>query len=296
MAAKLALAPIPYYWAADEIHAFYDRVAHWPVDIVYLGEIICAKRRALGFQQWFELAQRLAETGKEIVLSTLALLEASSDIGVLDRMCNNQRFPVEANDMAAVQLLAQRTPFVSGPHINVYNDHTLALLAEAGAYRWVPPVELSAAALAQLQAIRPAGLETEVYVFGRLPLAFSARCFTARAHNVGKDQCGFCCADYPDGLLLRTQEEQPLFTLNGIQLQSGVPCNLLAAVPHLTSMGVEVLRIAPQAHGMEQIVTAFRAALDGELDQGAQENLSPWAPEGYCNGYWNASAGMTWLQ
>lgn len=296
MARKLALAPIPYFWSAEKIYAFYDRVAQWPVDIVYLGETICAKRRALSFQQWFELAQELAETGKEIVLSTLALLEAGSDIGMLERICNNHRFPVEANDMAAVQLLAHRIPFVSGPHINVYNEDTLALLVEEGAYRWVPPMELSGAALAQLQATRPSGLETETYVFGRLPLAFSARCFTARAHNIGKDQCGFCCADYPDGLLLRTQEKQPLFTINGIQLQSGVPCNLLGAVHHLISIGVEVLRISPQSQGTEQIVAAFRAALDGELDKSLQDNLFHWAPEGYCNGYWNDSAGMVWLQ
>ena len=45
-----------------------------------------------------------------------------------------------------------------------------------------------------LQAQRPAGMETEVLAFGRLPLAVSARCFTARAHNLPKDQCDFRCA------------------------------------------------------------------------------------------------------
>jgi len=39
--------------------------------------------------------------------------------------------------------------------------------------------------------------ELEVIAFGRLPLAFSARCFTARALDVTKDQCGFRCIPQP---------------------------------------------------------------------------------------------------
>lgn len=294
MAAKLALAPIPYFWPKEQIRGFYEQVASWPVEIVYLGETICAKRRALSFEQWLEIAQQLAQTGKEVVLSTLALLEAGSDIAMLNRICSNRQFAVEANDMAATQLLARGTPFVSGPHINVYNEETLALLAEEGAYRWVAPIELSGATISHLHARRPAGLETELYVFGRLPLAFSARCFTARAHNVAKDQCAFRCADYPDGLPLWTQEQHRLFTINGIQLQSGLPCNLLDKVRDLASIGVEVLRISPQSQGTEQILGIFRGVLDGKIDGDGQAILSPWAPQGYCNGFWNGDAGMVW--
>ena len=43
---------------------------------------------------------------------------------------------------------------------------------------------------------------TEAWAFGRLPLAFSARCFTARHHHLNKDDCGFRCLEDPDGLLL----------------------------------------------------------------------------------------------
>ncbi len=51
---------------------------------------------------------------------------------------------------------------------------------------------------------------TEVFAFGRMPLAFSARCFTARHHRLKKDECDFRCRDDADGLLLATSEGERL--------------------------------------------------------------------------------------
>ena len=39
-------------------------------------------------------------------------------------------------------------------------------------------------------------IETEVMVHGYIPLALSARCFTARALDLPKDQCKRKCIDY----------------------------------------------------------------------------------------------------
>jgi len=88
-------------------------------------------------------------------------------------------------------------------------------LAKQGLKRWVLPVELSRQTLADMQRLRPDGVETEVLVYGRLPLAYSARCFTARAHNLPKDDCQFRCLDYPDGLPLSTREGEDFLVLNG---------------------------------------------------------------------------------
>jgi hypothetical protein len=45
----------------------------------------------------------------------MALLEAESELKTLRRLCENGRFTVEANDMGAVRLLAERKiPFVLG--------------------------------------------------------------------------------------------------------------------------------------------------------------------------------------
>jgi len=203
---KLSLGPISYYWPRQQLLDFYRQARDWPVDIIYLGETVCSKRKQLRTADWFELADDLQAAGKQVVLSTLALSEADAELKTLQRICSNQHYMVEANDMGAVGLLRGR-PFCCGPSVNIYNEHSLRLLAELGLKRWVLPVELGYETLQQLHASKPPQLETEVFAFGRLPLAYSARCFTARAHQLQKDDCQYRCLDYPDGMLLSTQEE-----------------------------------------------------------------------------------------
>lgn len=286
---KLSLGPIQYYWPVEQVQAFYAQVKDWPIEIVYLGEVVCSKRRELRLLDWLKIADMLEAAGKEVVLSTLALLEAESELITLQKICDNGDFKVEANDMAAVHLINSR-PFVAGPHLNVYNVSSLELMQETGAVRWVMPLELSAKTLDELQAQRPPGLETEVFAYGHMPLAFSARCFTARAHNVPKDQCELRCLDYPAGMPLQTQEEQELFVINGIQLQSGLPTNLLGEMDTLQQLKVDVLRLSPQADGMEQIVMAFDAVRRGKQSEAVTKLMA--AETEWCNGYWHGEAGM----
>lgn len=292
---KLALGPLAYYWPEQVMRDFYRQVESWPVDIVYLGEVVCAKRRNFGLDDWLETADRLSATGKEIVLSTLALVEAASELNALERICRNGRYRVEANDMAAVQVLSSEAAFVVGPHLNCYNPATLGLLAGMGATRWVAPVEMSASMLNAIQLSDFEGVETEVLAYGRLPLAFSARCFTARDAGIPKDHCEFRCEKHPDGLRLSTQENQPLFTVNGVQLQSGLPCNLLDYLDTLRDSGVDVLRLMPQMDGMAQIVEVFHQAIYGHVGTTATlELFETLNPDGYCNGYWHGNEGMHW--
>lgn len=291
---KLSLGPILYYWSRDDYLDFYRQAEQWPVEIVYLGETVCSKRHNLGVDDWLEVAERLAAAGKEVVLSTLALLEAESELKTLRRICANGRFTVEANDLGAVQLLAEQgVPFVTGPTVNLYNPGALAMLARRGLKRWTLPVELSREALAGLQAQRPAGVETEVYAFGRLPLALSARCFTARSLNLPKDDCRYRCIDYPEGRVLSTREEESLLVLNGIQTLSSRTCNLLPELAELQRLEVDVLRLSPQPARMRPVVEGFAACLRGDADptQTATQ-LEAVAPLGVCDGYWRGEAGM----
>lgn len=293
---KLALGPILYYWERERVFEFYRAAAGWPVDIVYLGEAVCSKRRALRFEDWLEIAETLARAGKEPVLSTLTLVEAESELGAMRRIVTNDRYAVEVNDMAALNMFSDRpVPFVTGPSLNIYNGETLRLLHGLGARRWVLPVELSRDMLAALQAARPPGMETEVFVFGRLPLAYSARCFTARTHRVPKDDCGFRCIDYPDGLALHTREGNRFLTINGIQTQSGESANMVGALPELARLGVEVVRLSPQASHMEEIVRLFRGVADNTADVAkAEAAMTALLPDGVCNGYWRGEPGMAW--
>ena len=226
---RISLGPNQYYWSHDDLKRFYDSIAESPVDIVYLGETVCSKRRTFRFDDWIATAEKLTEAGKEVVLSSMALLESESELKMLRRICKNAHFMVEANDMAAVQFLsAAKLPFVTGPTVNIYNARTLKVLVEAGLVRWVAPLELSREALKAILAEVPAGVETEVFAYGRLPLAMSARCYTARAHNLPKDDCQYRCLDYPDGLTLRTKEGEAFLAINGIQTQSAQTQNLFS--------------------------------------------------------------------
>ena len=288
---NLSLGPLLYYWSRDDTRAFYAEAANWPVARVYLGESVCSRRHLLRLPDWLALAEQLTAAGKEVVLSTQTLIESESDLKTLRRIVSDGRFRVEANEWGAVRLLSEAgVPFVAGPALNVYNPETLDVLAGLGATRWLPPVEMSRAALAALLEHAPAGMETEVFAYGRLPLAFSARCFTARHYNLPKDDCQFRCLDHPDGLLLSTREGEPFLTLNGIQTQSAGVYNLIGELPALRELGIASLRLSPQSRHMGRVVEAFRMALAGE--GGAAEALARVMPGPAVDGYWHGRAGL----
>jgi O2-independent ubiquinone biosynthesis protein UbiV len=289
---KISLGPILYYWTRDAVRDFYDQAANWPVDIVYLGEVVCSRRHQMRFDDWLEVAGQLAVAGKEVVLSTQALIESESDLKALRRIAENDLFTIEANDMGAVRLAAGR-PFVAGPHINTYNGETLEILAQQGAKRWVMPVELSRQMLAELLAQKPQNLETEAFAYGRLPLAFSSRCFTARRYNLPKDDCRFKCLEHPCGMALNTREGQPFLALNGIQTQSASIHNLIGEIDDMRRLGVNVVRISPQTEYTGRVAEIFRAAIAGTMGADAAKTaLAPCLFAAPCDGYWHGRSGI----
>ncbi|WP_242521533.1 U32 family peptidase [Motiliproteus sp. SC1-56] len=289
---QLSLGSILFFWERQQVQDFYQSMVEQPLDIIYLGESVCSKRRELKTQEWIDLGRELAAKGKQVVLSSLALIEAESELKTLRRLCDNGELMVEANDMGAVQALSERgLPFVAGSAINIYNAHTLKTLHRAGLKRWVMPVELSGETLADILSDAQAmgfgdGVETEVFSYGYLPLAYSARCFTARARNLPKDNCQFVCLEYPEGLPLASQEAQAMFTINGIQTLSGQAYNLLPEVEEMKRMGVDIVRLSPQHGQMAEVIAQFRGAIDGSGNQ------IPTIPADAVNGYWYKNAGL----
>ena len=296
---KLALGPLLYYWPHQSVLDFYADMAEAPVDSVYLGETVCSRRHELRLEDWLEVGKVLAGAGKEVVLSTQGLIESESDLKVLRRIVRQRAggdagFRVEANDMGAVRLLAEAgvKDWVAGPTLNVFNPTTLQLMIDAGATRWAVAPEMAGAALAEVRAALPAPIETEVFAYGRLPLAHSARCFTARHFNLQKDTCEFRCLSIMDGIALRTREGAPFLTLNGVQTQSARVHNLLGDLPAVRGQA-EVLRISPQGAHTRQIVELFRAALDGTRSPAdALAASRTWMVEEPCNGFWHGRAGV----
>jgi collagenase-like PrtC family protease len=292
----LTVGPVLTYWPRKTLIEFYARIAESPADTVVLGEVVCARRHEMKPDDWLALARDLAATGKEVVLASQALLESEADLRALRRLAEQDEFLLEAGDASALRVLAGR-PFVLGPHINVYSRPALEEHARLGALRWVVPVELSLDAVAR---INPPGapVATEVFAFGRLPLAFSARCFTARHFHLNKDECGFRCIEHPDGLLLSSSEGAPFLTLNGIQTQSAAQQCLIADAAALREAGVSRLRLSPCAERFDEVLGWFDAVFNrgASADQAliALDALS--LPGGLVNGFAHRQPGLDWTR
>lgn len=289
-ALQIAIAPVSYYWRHEQVRAFYAEVAASAADIVYLGEVVCSRRHQLKLDDWLQLAGELRDAGKTALLSTQTLIESDAERRAMQQLVERASlsgFMVEANDLGAVRMLAGR-PFVAGPHLNAYHGATLHWLASMGAQRFVAPLEMSGAALDVLLHEQPPALQAEVMVWGRMPLAYSARCFTARHFHLTKDQCGFRCSEHPDGLDLRTRESADFLAINGIQTQSAACLDLLAHTPQLAAMGVGTLRVNPHSSGTLAAVAALDLLRAGEW----APQVTPPAGMARCNGYWFGKPGI----
>ncbi|GLS92351.1 U32 family peptidase [Psychromonas marina] len=287
---KLSLGPLLYYWPKQNVEDFYQQALSSEADVIYLGETVCSKRRELKTRDWINLAKELNGQGKEIVLSSMALLEAPSELKILRQLCDNGELSVEANDVGAIQLLSeQKVPFVCGPAINCYNASVLKMFVNKGMQRWVMPVELSRDWLAKtVSDCEDLGIrsqfEIEVFSHGFMPLAYSARCFTARSENKAKDDCELCCIKYPQGRATTTQEDQQVFVLNGIQTQSGYCYNLINDLPSMQGL-VDIARISPSSEQAFPILSQYRNALTKEIAAIKLESKE-------CNGFWHQIAGL----
>jgi collagenase-like PrtC family protease len=297
---KLSLAPIAYYWSKEDTLRFYVEAMEWPVDVVYLGEVVCSRRHLMKLDDWLAVARELKSAGKEVGFSSLTLIDNEADRRNMHRIVDTasaEGFGIEANDFSAVRAM-QGKAFIAGPHLNVYHADTLQWLQQLGACRFTPPIELSRDDLNAIQAQRPENMQTEVQVWGRMALAFSARCFTARHHHLRKDNCEFTCQQYPDGLPLATRENTDFLNINGIQTQSSTCLDLSAQIPELVAMGVDILRLQPQSQNMENIVLAFDTARKQNTPHNIQSISAQFLPLNAqaSNGYWLGQSGMQWSE
>jgi collagenase-like PrtC family protease len=277
----LTVGPLQYWWPREATLSFYADIADSPARAVVLGEVVCSRRNEFGLDDWLALARDLRDAGKTVVLATQPLVMSEAELRTLRRIGDQDEFAVEAGDAGALRVLArahaarpQRLPFTLGPHVNIYNRSALAEYAPLGAGRWVAPLEVAIDAIARInppadRVCGPAGpLVTEVFGFGRMPLAFSARCFTARHHRLSKDACEFRCRDDADGLLLRTEDHQPFLVLNGIQTQSAALHCLLDQADALRAAGVASVRLSPCSRDFVRVLRLFDAAYNHGVTAG----------------------------
>ncbi len=302
----LTVAPLQYWWPRQRLLDFYAEVADSAADTVVLGEVVCARRRELKHEDWMALARELRAAGKEVLLATPTLVMGEADLRLVRELAQQREFAIEAGDASALGVLVQcpEPSFALGPHLNIYSQEALREHAVLGATRWCAPAELALTAIGRINPAqapvpgRDGPLATEVWAFGRLPLAFSARCFTARHHGLNKDNCDFRCRDDADGMTVRSGDGRDFLCLNGTQVQSAGVHALIERTDALAEAGIGRLRLAPCANGFGRVLEVFDALYRGALPlRDAHEALTELPlPGAMIDGFARARAGMDALR
>ena len=291
----LTLGPLLFNWTAAQWSDFYARIAdEAPVDRVCLGEVVCSKRLPFYIDRIPDTIERLQRAGKTVVLSSLALVTLKRERQMCADLALDSGLEIEVNDLTMLAHLEPGRPITISPLINVYNEGTLGFLAERGATNICLPPELPLASIEALsEAAALAGVQSEVWAFGRVPLAMSGRCYHARVHKLSKDNCQFVCGEDLDGLKVETLDNEDFLAINGVQTLSHTYCNLLGDIGRLRAAGVSSFRLSPHTCDMVEVARLFRGVLDGELErEEAMHAVTALLPGvEFSNGFLNGTQG-----
>jgi collagenase-like PrtC family protease len=291
----LTLGPVLFNWPAEHLREFYARIAdEAPVDHVCVGEIVCSRRQPFLNDVLPDVIDRLERAGKNVLVSSLALPTLERELLYITGLGDGPHM-VEVNDISALRSVGDR-PHAIGPFVNVYNEDTAAFLASRGAVRIALPPELPEASIRAIAAAVP-GAAIEVWAFGRIPLAISARCYHARLNGRTKDSCQFVCAADPDGLEVATIDGQKFLAVNGVQTLSYAYAALLNEAAELARLGVASLRLSPQTCDMVAVARCFRDVLDARLDpeEATAQLRAICTNASFANGFVHGRSGAQYL-
>ncbi len=293
---SLSLGPVLFLWEGPKWRDFYFRIAdEAPVNHFTLGEIVCSKRFHFIDPYMGDVIERFQQAGKTISLGSLALVMLEREAKHVRQTTEQSLFPVEANDLSALGLLAGK-PHMVGPLVNVYNAATAKVLAARGAQSICLPPELPLASIREIIKGAP-DVAFEIFTFGRMPLAISARCAHARSKGHIKDNCQFVCAEEPDGLPVKTLDSQSFLALNGVQTLSHTCQALIEDMPDLKAAGVARFRLSPQDCDMVAVAKVHDDVLHERID--TEEGLArlqaiyPTVP--LSNGFLHGGIGAAWV-
>jgi collagenase-like PrtC family protease len=292
MTTHLTLGPVLFNWSPEKLKDFYFRIAdEAPVHTVFLGEVVCSKRQPFFAPHLPEVAERLTAAGKRVIFSSLALVLTKREVDLVRDLCTMDDVMVEANDLSACAQLIGK-PHAIGPFVNIYNEGTRKVFEDQGATHISLAGELSRKSLAALA--KDAKADLEVQIFGRQPLAISARCYHARSYGLAKDSCKYVCEKHTDGMDLDTLDGDPFLAVNGLQTLSYTCANLIGELADMQSIGIRHFRLSPQDTDMVEVANLYRSVLDGIAEpQSATEKLDDLV-EGmpFANGFYYATEGV----
>lgn len=296
---RLSIAPVSTAWGKKDLKNFYEETAESPADTVFVGETICSKRDVLSLSDLEDIANLLRKHGKKAYYSSLALLTTEDEFERLRKVI--PLFDgVEANTIGILNLFEKKDPSVEGkeliigPYLNVYNWQAAQYLMKFQPERIVAPFEIPHQSIGDI--IEKTNVSMEVLAWGHLPTAISWRCYSARSFDRQRENCKKICFQHPDGMLLKTVDDDDLFIVNGLQVLSAKTYCLIEQLDLLKSMKIKHLRIdASSDHGIE-VVNIFNAALSDEISpQKAVEKLTPFASYGLCNGWFWKEPGWKYV-
>lgn len=297
--ATLTLGPVMFNWPAGTWADFYARIAEEAdVDRVVVGELVCSKRLPFYADRIPAVVERLTRSGKAVALGSLALVTTERERRLAAELCEMDGVDIEINDLTLLASLPAGRAFSVGPVVNVYNEPTLAFLAERGARRVCLPPELPLGAIESLaRAAAIHGIDIEAWSFGRAPLAISGRCYHARIHGLSKDSCQFVCDRDTNGLGVETLDREGFLAVNGVQTLSHGCVTALGEVDRLLASGVTSFRLSPHDCDMVAVAGLYRdrltGAVTGDEALARLRELPGFAP--LCNGFLFGSAGAEFV-
>ncbi len=298
MSAQLTMGPVLFNWKPEVWRDFYFSIAdEAPVDTVYVGEVVCSKRSPFFEPLYEDVAQRLQNAGKTVIFSTLAEIMNKRERQMTAGMCALEDYMVEANDTSALYHLRGK-PHAIGPFFNVYSEDTLEFLAGKGAKHITLSPEIPESSLSVLaEKAKELAVTLEVQVYGRIPLALSARCYHARAHGKTKSNCMFVCEEDPDGMDLTTLSGTQFLAINGIQTLSHTYLNLMREMEKMITAGINSFRLSPHSHDMVHVSKTFREVLNSAMSyEEADRQLEKLKiPAAFSNGFYYGEPGYHYL-
>lgn len=292
---EITVGPNQFFWKAADYLASYTALAAAPVDRVTVGELVCSKRLPFYQNSIPEMLETLMDAGKQVAVTSLALITLKRERKQMAEIAD-AGIEVEINDLTALAYLPKGIAFSVGPLVNVYNEGTIAYLANRGATRICLPPELPLTSVDTLtQSAHQHGVKIEIWGHGKLPLAISGRCYHARLHGRIKDNCQFACEDDPDGLQVDTTDGQPFLSMNGVQTLSDTCASAAYQIDALHKIGVDALRLSPQSQGFAQVCTLYRQRLDGLIDAPTlSKALRDLSGDRLSDGFLTGKRGVDW--
>ncbi len=292
---EMTLGPVLFDWKREDLLKFYDQVKDMEIDTVYLGEVVCSRRRGLTIDDLKSVAHQLTQSNKKVYLSSLAVVSSEAELSHIRELSKLGQV-IEANDASAIAIAGVAgTETSAGPHITCYNTGDIEFLRHLGIERITFPVELPSESIRY--NIENSKISSEVFAHGKIPLAFSWRCYTSRAFGLTASNCEFDCRKFPDGMEISSLEGEPLFTINGKSILSTDTYTLVESIDELKAMNVTAIRISPQPKDTAKVVKIFRDRIENRIDnEQALAGLKNITTGGFSNGWFKGGAGKDYLE